>query len=165
MKLAPLRAAAARDRVLWLPRAQAHGAGLAVGLLSAALGFGLGQVDLPGRTVLAWLCLAGVMTGMWMQWRWKKTDSGWRVDFGQRRIEPVGVLGQAVVIDGEGWSIQTSPGDRRTSVAIDLRHTDVGRVVRLLDVPAPRKAELAELSALADTIAERLTIARTGPQI
>jgi hypothetical protein len=165
VKLAPLRASASREAVLWLPRVQPHGAGVAVGLVSGALGFGLSQVDVPGRTALAWLCLAGVMAGMWMHWRWKKADSGWRVDFGQRRIEPVGLRGQAVAIDGEGWSIQTAPGDRRTSVAIDLRHADVGRVARLLDVPAPRSAELAELSALADTIAERLAIARTGPQV
>jgi hypothetical protein len=165
VKLAELRTAASHEMVLWLPRVEAHGAGLAVGLASAVLGFGIGQTDLPGRTALAWLCLAGVMAGMWMQWRWKKADSGWRVDFGQRRVEPVSVRGQAVTIEGEGWSIQTSPGDRRSSVAIDLRHADVGRVARLLDVPSPRKAELAELSALADTIAARLTIARTGPQI
>jgi hypothetical protein len=163
--LGQLQAAAAREPVLWLPRAQAHWAGLALGLASAALGFGLSQVDLPGRTLLAWLCLAGVMAGMVLQWRWKKTDTGWRVDFGRRRIEPVGLRGEALAIAGAGWSIQTSPGDRRTHVAIDLRHADAGRVARLLDVPAPRKAELARVSALADTIARRLDVARTGPQI
>jgi len=165
VKLAQLLANAAREPVLWLPRVEAHWAGLALGLASAALGFGLSQFDLPGRVPLAWLCLFGVMAAMWLQWRWKKTDTGWRVDFAQRRVEPVGVRGQALAIAGTGWSIQTSPGDRRTSVAIDLRHADVGRVVRLLDVPAPRKAELGQLSALADTIAHRLDIARTGPQI
>jgi hypothetical protein len=163
--LVQLQAAAVRDPVLWLPRLEAHGAGLVVGLASVGLGFGLSQSDLPWRVPLAWLCLAGVMAGMWLQWRWKKADTGWRVDFVQRRIEPVGVRGEALAIVGDGWSIQTAPGERRTSVAIDLRHADAGRVARLLDVPAPGKADLARLSALADTIAQRLGIARTGPQI
>ena len=165
MKLSSLRTLAVHEPVLWLPRVEAHWAGVALGLGSAVLGFGVTLIDVPGRTAVAWGCLAGMMVAMLMQWRWKKADTGWRVDFGQRRVEPVGVRGEALAIAGDGWSIQTSPGDRRTSVAIDLRHTDVGRVARLLDVAAPRKAELAHLSALADTIAQRLNIARSGPQV
>jgi hypothetical protein len=159
------RAAAERDTVLWLPRIESHPAGMLLGYGCAAGGFVLSQVELPGREIGAWLCLAGLMLGMLLHWRWKKSDTGWRIDFERRSVAPVGVRGEAETLQGGGWSIQTSPGEKRATVAIDLRHQDRGRVARLLDVRARRKAEMASLSALADTIARRLNIARTGPQL
>jgi hypothetical protein len=160
-----MQAAAERDAVLWLPRVEPHPAGMLLGFASAGVGFVLSQTELPGREPGAWLCLAGLMVGMLLHWRWKRTDTGWRVDFERRRVEPVGVRGEAEALAGIGWAIQASPGERRAHVAIDLRHEDRGRVARLLDMPARRKAEMASLSALADTIARRLNVARTGPQL
>ncbi len=165
MTLPELQAAAEREPVLWLPRVEPHRAGMLLAFVCAALGFGASRFDLPGREALGWVCLTGVMLGMLLHWRWKKADTGWRIDFQQRRVEPVGQRGEAETVGGAGWSIQAAPGERRATMAIDLRHADRGRVVRLLDVPARRQVEMAGLSALADTIARRLNIARTGPRL
>jgi len=165
MTVEAYRAAAEREAVLWLPRVESHPAGMLLGFGSAAAGFALSQFDVPGREAWAWLCLAGLMLGMLPHWRWKRADTGWRIDFDRRSIEPVGLRAEAEALQGSGWSIQTSPGEKRATLAIDLRHEDRGRVARLLDVPARRKAEMASLSTLADTIARRLNVARTGPQL
>jgi hypothetical protein len=158
----PLLEQAVDAPVLFIPRVDSHWFGMTLGVASTALGIGLGQFELAGREAWSWGALGGVLVGMLLHWRWKKADTGWRVDFSQRRVDPVGLTGEASRIDGEGWSIQVAPGDRRTNVAVDLRHEDRGRVARLLDAPATGKPDRTALSELADTIARRLDIARTG---
>lgn len=165
MKLAALCAQAARDPVLFLPRIESHGLGMALGLGSAAVGFGLSQSEWAGREAGAWVALAGVLTGMLLHWRWKRADSGWQIDFAQRRVAEVGGRAEAETISGDGWTIQAAPGERRTAVAIDLRHEDRGRVARLFETPARNKAAARQLSELADTLALRLHITRTGPRL
>lgn len=165
MSLGPLLAQAADAPVLFIPRIESHWLGMAIGFASTAAGLGLSQVEFAGREAWSWVALGGLLIGMLVHWRWKKANRGWRVDFVHRRVEPVGLLGDAAQIDGGAWSIQVAPSERRTKVAIDLRHQERGRVARLLDTSASRQADQARLSELADTIARRLNIARTGPSL
>ncbi len=164
MNLDALRAAAESESVLFVPRIESHPAGAFVGLGAAACGVIASRFDFPGRDALLWVCLAGLFAGMALHWRWKRLDTGWRVDFAARRVEPVGLRGETAIVDGEGWQIQTAPGDRRIHVAIDLRHRDRGRVARLFDAPVRGRAELSALSALADILARRLGAERSGPR-
>jgi hypothetical protein len=161
VSLGPLLAQAADAPVLFIPRIESHWLGMAIGFVSTAAGLVLSQTDFAGREAWSWVALGGLLIGMLLHWRWKLADRGWRVDFARRRVEPVGLLGDAAQIDGGGWSIQVAPSDRRT----DLRHEERGRVARLLDTFASRQADQARLSELADTIARRLNIARTGPSL
>lgn len=165
MSLVSLLQQASREPVLFLPRVQSHEAGGVIGLLSFVLGVVAAQGTFPGHEVMAWLALGGVFLGMLLHWRWKKTHAGWRVDFNRRVVEPVGLRGRVQPITGEGWSIQVAPGDKRTCVAIDLRHAERGRVARLIDMPARGKADTFNLDQLADRLALRLQIPRTGQRL
>jgi hypothetical protein len=138
---------------------------MAIGFASAALGAVLARWEVPGREALGWLALAGGLVGMLLHWRWKRPSWGWRIDFGQRRVEPVGQRGDAESLVGGGWSIQTAPSDRKANIAIDLRHEDRGRVARLVDVPARRRQEMIRVSRLADLLARRLDVERSGPRL
>jgi hypothetical protein len=153
---------AGRVPVLWLPRPEAHPAGMLLGLGGFFGGIAAVRWTFPGHEVVAWACLVAVFAGMVLHWRLQRATSGWRVDFDARRVEPVGLRGEAQGIEGAGWSVQVAPGDRRAHVAIDLRHADRGRVARLFDVPVRGKAAAAQLDALAATIARRLRIERSG---
>lgn len=158
-------AAAERDPAVFLPRLEPHWAGMAVGFASAALGvLAARSEDLP-REPLGWLALTGGLVGMLLHWRWKRATAGWRVDFERRRVEPVGQRGEPEPVDGDGWSIQTAPSDRKANIAIDLRHVDRGRVARLVDLPARRRQEMIRISRLADVLARRLGVERSGPQL
>ncbi len=165
MSLGQLVLKASREPVLFLPRVEPHEAGRVLALLCFAVGAWAAQARFSGHDLVAWAALAGIMLGMLLNWRWMKADAGWRVDFNQRRIEPVGVRGQALPITGEGWSIQVAPGEKRTCLAIDLRHADRGRVARLIDVPARGKSDSFNLNQLADRLATRLEVPRTGPRL
>ena len=165
MSLVSLLQQASREQVLFLPRVEPHEAGGVIGLLSFALGAVCAQASFPGHEWLAWCALGGVVVGMLLHWRWKKAHAGWRIDFSRRLVEPVGLRGQPQPIAGEGWSIQVAPGDKRTCVAIDLRHVERGRVARLLDVPARGKSDTFNLDQLADRLALRLEIPRTGQRL
>lgn len=162
MNLGTWLAQAGSDPTVFLPRVESHPAGAVVGLLSAVSGVLAYRLDFGGRDLLGWAALAGVLAGMLLHWRWKRADAGWRVDFTARSVQPVGLRGSAEGIAGEGWSIQVAPGERRAGVAIDLRHEDRGRVARLLDVPARSKAELRQVDQLADRLAQRLAVPRSG---
>lgn len=153
------------DEMLLLPRVEAHWPGMAIGLVSVAAGVALFKVGAPGANTWGWVAMAGMIVGMLLHWRWKKLDTGWQVHFAQRRVAPVGVRGQPALIEGGGWAIHTAPGDRRASIAIDLRHPDLGRVARLFESPARRGADQRCLSQLADTLARRLGVDRAGPQL
>ncbi len=165
MSLVSLLQKASRDPVLFLPRVESHEAGGVVGLVSFGVGVLSAQASFPGHEAVAWLALGGVFVGMLLHWRWKKAHAGWRVDFERRVVEPVGLRGRAQPIAGEGWSIQVAPGDKRTCVAIDLRHVDRGRVARLINVPARSKSDTFNLDQLADRLALRLQIPRTGQRL
>jgi hypothetical protein len=158
-------AEAEREPVVFLPRMESHWAGMALGFASAALGAALARWELPAREALGWVALGGLLVGMLLHWKWKRAAAGWRIDFAQRRIEPVGQRGEAEAVSGDGWSIQTAPSDRKANIAIDLRHVDRGRVARLVDLPARRRAEMARISRLADALARRLNVERSGPRL
>ena len=151
--------------VLWLPRPEPHPAGTFIGLAGVAGGRVSARWSFPGHEVLAAVSFISVFVGMFLHWRLQRTGRGWRIDFEARRIEPVGLTGDALAIDGSGWSVQVAPGDRRAHVAIDLRHPDLGRAARLLDMPVRGRAETRRLDALAASIARRLRIERSGPTL
>lgn len=150
------------EPVLFMPRVEPHPLGGWIGLGSFLVGMISTQATFTGHQTLAWLALLGVLIGMLLHWRWKTANSGWRVDFVQRRVEPVALRGQAQVLEGTGWSIQIAPGDKRSHIAIDLRHEDIGRVARLVDVPSRGKADTERLNDLAEQLALRLAVPRTG---
>lgn len=162
MNLAGLREAAEREAVLFLPQVEPRALGAWIGLAGIALGVVAYESAWPARDALLWTGLALVAVGMLLHAALKKADTGWRIDFAARRVEPVGLREVAARLEGEGWEIQAAPGDKRSHLAIDLRHPDRGRVARLFDVPVRRRSQIAEASALADTIARRLGAARTG---
>ncbi len=164
MALPRLLAAARSEAVLLLARAEAHPAGGLMGLGGAALGVLAYRSDWAARDALTWVALALTMAGLVLHGFWRRPGAGWRIDFAARRIEPEGQRGEAVALEGEGWSIGTGPGDRRSHVAIDLRHRDRGRVARLFDRPAYGSRAVGEISALADVLAERLGVERVGPR-
>jgi hypothetical protein len=151
--------------VLLLAHAEPHWAGGAIGFAGAALGVVVARSDGDLQGTLGWVALAAIMLGMALHGFWRPMGSGWRVHFGERRVEPVGQAGEAVAIAGDGWEIQTAPGDRRHHIAIDLRHRDRGRVARLVDVAARRPSQVRNVSALADRLAERLQVDRSGPRL
>jgi hypothetical protein len=153
---------ASREPVLFLPHVQPHAAGGLIGLASFVVGLFAAQATFKGHQVLAWIALIGVLVGMVLHWRWITKDAGWRVLFDERRVEPVGVRGDAQTLGTSGWSIQIAPGAKRSSVAIDLRHENRGRVARLVDVRVSGKADTVNLDQLADRLAQRLGVARTG---
>ncbi|MCE2914135.1 MAG: hypothetical protein ACOVOT_08875 [Rubrivivax sp.] len=153
------------EPVLLLARVEPHWAGGATGLAGAALGVFVANTDWSFKGALAWVALAAIVLGMVLHWRWRRADSGWRVHFAERRVEPFGQPGQPESIEGDGWEIQTAPGDGRHRIAIDLRHRDRGRVARLYDVVARRQSQIQTISALADRLAERLAVERTGPRL
>lgn len=153
----------AQQPVLALPSQRPHVLGSVVGLASLALGVLAQREGFPAQQFVSVLALGGVGLGMLLHWGVQQVDGGWRVDFERRLIEPLGAgADEAVQIAGDGWSIQVAPGERRGQIAIDLRHEDRGRVVRLVDRPARRFAEVKRLDALADLLARRLQVARSG---
>lgn len=159
---------AAEQPVLLLPRWRPHLLGGLVALASVVLGVLAQRDGFPAAQAVGWLALGGVALGMGLHWGWQQSDGGWRVDFERRRIEPLrGSPGaaEAVQIGGDGWSIQVAPGERRGQLAIDLRHADRGRVARLVDRPARRFAEVQRLIELADLLARRLAVERSGPNL
>mgnify|MGYP006994857459 FL=1 len=108
--------------------------------------------------------MALTFSGLVLHGFWRRPGAGWRIDFTARRVEPEGQRGEVVTIEGEGWTIGTTPGDRRSHVAIDLRHPNRGRVARLFDRPARGVRSVRQISALADVLAERLGVERVGPR-
>jgi hypothetical protein len=164
-----LAAEAAGAERLVLPREEPHPAGMVLGALGFAVGLVAAQGSFAGREAVGWVALAMLCVAMWLHARLKRVGGGWQVDFAGRRIEPLGPAAPArdgsAQIDGSGWSIEVAPGERRAHIAIDLRHRDRGRVARLLDVPARRKAQLEAIDRLAAALARRLAVERSGPRL
>jgi hypothetical protein len=149
---------------VFLPRVEPHPAGTWIGLGSVALGAWAHGRDVP--PVVQWVALAGLLVGMWLYARLKRADSGWQVDFAARAVAPRGLPGEALSLDDSGWSLACAPGERRSAVAIDLRHPDRGRVARLYDSgPWLRGAKMTRMNELADVLAQRLRIERSGPRL
>lgn len=149
---------------LFLPRVVPHPAGTWIGLGAVALGAWVHERDVS--PVVQWVALGGLLVGMGLYAWLKRADAGWQVDFVSRSIAPRGLPGEAVVLDDSGWSLACAPGDRRSAVAVDLRHVDRGRVARLYDSgPRLRGTDMTRLNELADVLAERLGIGRSGPRL
>lgn len=147
-----------------LTRPEPHPAGAVLGLGGMLAGVLVYLSEGPWRDTLGAAALVVVLLGLVLHGLWKRPGQGWRVDFAARRLEPLGEGGDALVLAGAGWSIATAPGERRSHVAIDLRHAELGRVARLLDHPAYGSRPVQQISALADVLAERLGVERTGPR-
>ena len=162
--LPQLLAEAREQPRLELTRPEPHPAGAVLGLGGMLAGVLVYRSEGPARETLGAVALAVVLLGLALHGLWKQPGTGWRVDFVARRIEPLGEKGEALVLAGAGWSIATAPGERRSHVAIDLRHAELGRVARLLDHPAYGSRPVQQISALADVLAERLGVERTGPR-
>jgi len=161
--LAELVHAAGDGPTVFLPKVEAHPVGMAVGAVALLLGVAAGALASP---TLGWVALVVMMGAMLLHARVMRVRSGWEVDFAARRVTPQGVYGEVEQIGGDGWSIVCAPGDRRQSIAIDLRHVDRGRVARLYDSPPRlRGAQMQQLSELADLLARRLRIERAGPRL
>lgn len=156
--LADLRRQAEQAPVLDLCPQEPHTAGMVLGVLSVAGGVAASRA---GSQALAWVALLGVGVAMLLYQRWRVPGPGWRVDFARRRVEPVGQAGEAVELEGRGWSLRTAAGDKFGQVAIDLMHEDRGRVVRLLEQMALIRWRRHHLFALADVLARRLDVPRT----
>jgi hypothetical protein len=157
----------ARDQpTVLLARVESHWVGMALGLGSAALALLFGQLGwMSSGGAVAWLPVVGMLLGMLLHWRWKKTDAGWHVDFAQRQIAPQGISGEATKLEGQAWQVQVGPGEFRRIIAIDLRHPERGRVARLYESPARSLPDQRALSELADVLARRLRAERSGPRI
>lgn len=161
--LAELLAAAGEGPAVFLPKVEAHPVGMVIGVLALGLGLAAGAWASP---TLGWVALAAMMLAMLLHARVMRVRAGWQVDFAARRLTPHALYGEVETIDGEGWSIVCSPGERRQSIAIDLRHVDRGRVARLYDSPPRlRGAQMKQLSELADVLARRLRVERAGPRL
>lgn len=159
-----LLAAADAGEQLFLPRIEPGWIGSALAVLGLVIGVWWARRDPRGLDATpGWVALALIAAGMVLQFTRRRIDTGWRVDFAQRRIEPVGIDGSALTLEGDGWVIVCTEGRRKRSVAIDLRHAERGRVARLFETAG--RAGLAEhraLSALSDRLAQRLKTARDG---
>lgn len=166
------------DRTLWqalireseqapsvlLPRIEPHPASWVVGLLGTGLGlWSTRSATLPERDWLGWLALLMVLAGMLMWALWRRQGVGWRLDFDQRRLSPEGESGAPASIDGPGWRMLCVGGSKRRSLALEFRHDDGGRPLRVLQTRAGADRREHELvSRLADVIARRLAVPREG---
>lgn len=162
--------AAQRDEEVFLPMRVPgwHGAALAVA--GAALGewwvirSKAGTVTDTAGSWLGWLALQLILVGLLVQMTRLQVKGGWSVRFADRRLEPRGLPGHTVVLEGsEGYTLSCVAGDRFRSVAIDLRHEERGRVARLFQTPARTSLrDIRACSALTDCLAQRLGVARGG---
>ena len=151
---------------LLLPRLEPHPAGLWLGVACFLLGLAAASWEGRAAQVLGWIALFGLLLSMLLHARWKRARAGWWVDFEQRKLTPRELPGEAVALEGAGWSVVCAPGERRTAVAIDLRHAERGRVARLYDSgPWIYGRRLEQLDALADVLARRLRVERGGPRL
>lgn len=162
--IAELRRRAAADARIELRPEEPHPGGLTIGFVALALGIWATQAGAPRW---GWLALAGIVVSMLLSRLWLVRGPGWALDFAARAIEPIGPWKPGAaeaesLADPEGWAIRTAPGDGFGTVAVDLLHIDRGRVARLVERHALRRRDRHAMFRLADTLAERLGIARVG---
>lgn len=153
-----------RDSSVLLPRIEPHPASLIVGLGGTVLGVCVARdPTLPARELLGWLALVLVFAGMLMWTLMKRQGVGWRLDFAARRVRPEGETGTPASLDAPGWRLFCVPGSKRRSLALEFRHEDGGRPLRVLQTRAGADRREHELvSQLADVIARRLSMPREG---
>ncbi|UXH78899.1 hypothetical protein [Roseateles amylovorans] len=153
-----------REASVLLPRIEPHPAAWAVGLAGTALGlWSTRDATLPGRELLGWLALLMVLAAMLMWALWRRRSVGWRLDFDRRRLVPEGEVGTPASLEGPGWRLYCIGGSKRRSLALEFRHEDGGRPLRVLQTRAGAdRREHALVSRLADVIANRLAVPREG---
>ncbi len=155
--------AAARSDV-FLPKLEPHPASLVVGLGGTALGLWTGRYAPPDwRVELGWAALLMVFVGMLMYLLMQRQGVGWRLDFVRRRVEPVGQDGRSAELEREGWRLLCVAGDKRRSLALEFRHDDGGKPLRVFQSRGnANQQEHRLVSQLADELARRLAVPRDG---
>lgn len=156
---------AQRADTLLLPRIEPHPLGLVVGLGGAALGIATARIEtLPLRSELGWLALALVALGMLMFQFMLRAGVGWRIDIAARALEPVGITdAQPAPLSGEGWALYCIAGSKKRSLALEFRHEDGGKPLRVFQTRGGAGRDEHHLtSALADRLAARLAVRRDG---
>lgn len=152
----------ARDAAqLWCPRLEPHPAALVAGLAGAALGVISHRQAWP---LLGWAALALCLLGMALYTTLRRDGIGWRLHLTTpARAEPVGVDGEARTLDGAGWSVYCVGGSGRRTLALEFRHEDGGKPLRVFQTRSgANRAEHQLTSQLADTLSARLHIGRHG---
>lgn len=159
-----LLAAAEKDDSVFLPRIEPGWVGAAIALLGLAIGvLWVRSQPAAGDLTVGWVALAMVLVGMLIQLTRRRISSGWQVDLLARSITPVGLSGQALQLGDGDYAIVCTAGDRKRSLAIDVRQAEGRRMMRLFQTPGPvRLADHRTLSALADVLARRLNVGRDG---
>ncbi|MEJ6007334.1 hypothetical protein WG899_17425 [Paucibacter sp. AS339] len=149
---------------LVLPLLEPHPAALIVGLAGTALGLATVRVEgMPFVRELGWLALSLVVAGMLMYVLMQRPGIGWRIGLADARVEPVGQAGAPAVLKGAGWKLLCIAGSKRQSLALEFRHVDGGRPLRVFQTRANAgRAEHALISQLADVMARRLGVERAG---
>ncbi|MDM4766834.1 hypothetical protein [Pelomonas sp. SE-A7] len=149
---------------LLLPRLEPHPAALVVTLGGTGLGLAAARnPDWAWRSELGWLALGLVLVGMLMFLLMRREGVGWQLDLQQKRAEPLGEVGEPRDLQGEGWRLFCVAGSKRRSLALELRHDDGGRPLRLFQTRGGADREEHRLtSELADVLAARLGLGREG---
>ena len=150
---------------LVLPLLEPHPAALIVGLSGAALGVAAVRIpQLPWAPQLAWVALILVVAGMLMYLLMRRVGVGWQIDLLAAQLTPLGQPSLAAAsLKGEGWKLLCINGAKRRSLALEFRHVDGGRPLRVFQTRAgANREEHSLVSQLADTVAQRLGVERAG---
>lgn len=160
--LRQLLADAPRAGSLWLPKLEPHPAALIVGLGGVALGI-VSAREL-GSHLLGWIGLSLAIAGMLMYATMLRSGIGWSLHFSPAHAEPVNLDGQGREFGpGEGWALFCIGGSGRRSLALEFRHVDGGKPLRVFQTrPNANRSEHQLTSQLADAIARRLNMGREG---
>ena len=165
-----LQRRAATEGEVFLPHLAPGWQGAALAVAGAALGEGwavltrAGSASTSASPLIGWLALLLIFGGLLLQFTQWRVRGGWRVRLTDRTFTPEGRPGHPVTLGDEpGWSLACVAGERFRSVAIDLKHTERGRVARVYQTPGrARLKDIRACSALTDELARRLGIAREG---
>lgn len=152
----------ARDAAeLWCPRLEPHPAALVAGLAGAALGVVSHRQASP---LLGWAALLLCLLGMALYATLRRNGIGWRLRLAApAQVQPVGVDGEARTLEGTGWSVYCVGGNGRRTLALEFRHEDGGKPLRVFQTrTGANRAEHQLTSQLADTLSARLHMGRHG---
>jgi len=151
-------------RQVLLPRVEVHPLSWGLGLTGTALGlWGVPLLPDAWRTGAGWLALGLVVAGMAAWGLLRREHLGWRLDFATRELAPVGVDGELRRLDGPGWGLYCVGGSKRRSLALEFRHEDGGKALRVLETRGGASREEHQLvSQIADALAQRLQLRREG---